>query len=354
MKALYRLSYLLFLIATFIFAESCTNEEEIEFISKNRLYVCYTEKSLENEGKPSSDIFITQHLNDTTSYGMCFGNKTRTINNNFDFKYLYILDKECGDMPQPFCQAKNQKYIKIAGHDTDYIVAMRLCAAENADGDYPQSTNYFTGGFHGYQSETSGPFTPTMHEVSKKVYVNGKPMSPNTYTYCDSVRVIVENIIQGSNTEKKDGSGRCIIKQVITLTCHDGNYNILVDLIPLEDILIYQSNGLCFYNDFDNIQFIGSKTHTGVYPKNKVTRADKCVKTIRQFNNRYIFDVYMDSDYGIGNQQYNESNSNASIESACKSYFVLIDKKNGLFVPKGSRLSFRGGYRYNFVFNRQY
>ena len=53
MKALYILSYLSFLIATFIFAESCTNEEEIELISKNRLYVCYTEKSLENEDKTS-------------------------------------------------------------------------------------------------------------------------------------------------------------------------------------------------------------------------------------------------------------------------------------------------------------
>lgn len=68
------------------------------------------------------------------------------------------------------------------------------------------------------------------------------------------------------------------------------------------------------------------------------------------FKYLYVFDVYMDSNYGIGNQQYNESSSNASIESACKSYFVLIDKKNGLFVPKGSRLSFRGGYRFNTTF----
>lgn len=350
MKALNILPSLSFLTAIIIFAESCTNEQEVEQVSTNRLYVCYIEESSENEKKQSSDIFITQQLNDTIEYGMCFGNKTRTINNNFDFKYLYVLDKEDGDMQLPLCPTTDKKYINIAGHDTDYIVAMRLCATDNTDGDYPQSTNYFTGGFHGYQSETYGPFTPTMREISKKVYINGKPMQPNTYSYCDSVRIVVENLIQGSNTEKKDGSGRDIIKQVITLTCHDEYYNILVDLIPLEDVLIYQSNGLCFYNDFDNIQFIGSKTHTETYPKDKVTRADKCVNTIRQFNNKYVFDVYMDLNYGIGNQQYNESSSNASIESACKSYFVLIDKKNGLFVPKGSRLSFRGGYRFNTTF----
>lgn len=149
MTALNILPSLSFLIVILLFAESCTNEKDVEPVSTNRLYVCYIEKSSENEKKPSSDIFITQQLNDTIEYGMCFGNKTRTINNNFDFKYLYV------------------------------------------------------------------------------------------------------------------------------------------------------------------------------------------------------FDVYMDSNYGIGNQQYNESSSNASIESACKSYFVLIDKKNGLFVPKGSHLSFRGGYRFN-------
>ena len=49
MKALNILPSLSFLIATFIFAESCTNEKDVEPVSTNRLYVCYIEKSSENE-----------------------------------------------------------------------------------------------------------------------------------------------------------------------------------------------------------------------------------------------------------------------------------------------------------------
>lgn len=59
MKALNALLSLYFLIAITLFAESCTNEQEVEPVSTNRLYVCYIEKSSENEQKPSSDIFIT-------------------------------------------------------------------------------------------------------------------------------------------------------------------------------------------------------------------------------------------------------------------------------------------------------
>ena len=117
MKALNILPSLSFLIATFIFAESCTNEKYIEPVSTNRLHVCYIEKSSEKEKKPSSDIFITQQLNNTIQYGMCFGNKTRTINNNFDFKYLYVLDKEDGDMLLPLCPTTDKKYTLIPQHN---------------------------------------------------------------------------------------------------------------------------------------------------------------------------------------------------------------------------------------------
>lgn len=65
MKALNILPSLSFLTAIIIFAESCTNEQEVEQVSTNRLYVCYIEESSENEKKQSSDIFITQQLNDT-------------------------------------------------------------------------------------------------------------------------------------------------------------------------------------------------------------------------------------------------------------------------------------------------
>ena len=237
-------------------------------------YIASSNKLLPN-GLPCADVFINQHLTDMQDYGMCFGNKANTINKNFDFKSLYLL---AGGKEQISFYGDSCQY--LAGHDTDYIVAMRLCTAYQADGDFATSDK-FTGGFHGYNSETSGKFSPTMYEISKKVYADGIELKPNSSVYADSVRVVVENLIQGSNTEKKDGSGRYIIKQVIILTCNGGDYNIDINLIPLESVLLYQVNGLCFYNDFDYIEFLGSKENKDIYNKNQVIRADRNVYAIR-------------------------------------------------------------------------
>lgn len=340
------MSVLFLAICALLSCSHADDEKDVVPTSLPKLYVHYGVMSsrLPN-GSRCADIYINQHLNDSTDYGMRFCNKENTLNRNFDFYQLYLLD---GGKPKPSdCHSVNSDaYHFMAGHETDYIVAMQLYAAHNADGDFPDATTLFTGGFHGYNSETSGNFTPTMYEVGKAVYADGKPIAPNTSVYCDSVRVVVENMLQGANTEKADGSGRYILKQTITLTCKGGDYNIEVGLTPVEDIYFRQVNGLCFYNNFDKISFIGSKTHTGTYGKKQVTRADKCVTSIRQSNGDYFFDVFMDPEYGIGNQQYNDDQFNASIESASKSYFQLIYRNNGLLVPSGKSLHFRGGYRF--------
>lgn len=45
---------------------------------------------------------------------------------------------------------------------------------------------------------------------------------------------------------------------------------------------------------FKNIKFLGSTSYTDVYPHNQVLRADRTVHTIRQFNESYNFDVFID------------------------------------------------------------
>ena len=114
----------------------------------------------------------------------------------------------------------------------------------------------------------------------------------------------------------------------------------------LSDVLLYQVNGLCFYNDFDMIQFLGSEKDNNAYNKAQVVRADKNVYAIRQFNSKYYFDVFMDLKYGLGTCNFNDDSYNASSESANKSYFNLISKRDGVLVPKDSVVSFRGGYRF--------
>lgn len=94
------------------------------------------------------------------------------------------------------------------------------------------------------------------------------------------------------------------------------------------------------------IQFLGSEKDNNAYNKAQVVRADKNVYAIRQFNSKYYFDVFMDLKYGLGTCNFNDDSYNASSESANKSYFNLISKRDGVLVPKDSVVSFRGGYRF--------
>lgn len=117
---------------------------------------------------------------------------------------------------------------------------------------------------------------------------------------------------------------------------------------PLEDIILYQVDGLGFFNDLNFIKFIGSRTKAGIYSNKIFNRADKNVKAIRQFNDLYDFDVFIDPKYGIGNLQYNKSDYNAQTTDVQKSYFHLIDNQDSPAVKfsKGERFSLRGGYTF--------
>ncbi len=222
---------------------------------------------------------------------------------------------------------------------------MVVGANDNIDGDFPNNTSYFTGGYHGYMSRSSGNYTATMREVSKEVYADGRPLLMGESCYCDSVVIKVVNLLQGCNTEKADGSGREIVKQTILVICNNEGHHVSVNLEPLENISIYLMSGLCIYNDLPYVQFIGSQTATGIYGHSEVVRADRCVHTIAQFDNNYQIDLSLDTSFGVGNGQYNSMTRNASIESAGKSYFYLVKNDSGQVFSPSDIVTFRGIYK---------
>mgnify|MGYP000015534079 FL=1 len=334
----------------FLILLSACSKEDIQIIQQsnsNKIFVTYQEsKTKLPNGNSCALIAINQHFNDSTDFGAIFGNKEHTINKNFDFQNLFLI-KRIGELPNTSQSPNDTSYHYLAGHDTDYIVAMRICSESNSDGDFPDFTDKFTGGYHGYDSQTSGNYTPTMYELNKEVFANGSIMKAGESGYYDSLKIIVRNLVQGSNTEKKDGSGRNILLQEIILKClPNKTFNIQVNLTPLENIRFYQVNGLCAFNDFDSIQFISSDNKSKLYPKDHVFRyQDARVDTIRQISENCFFDIFINPFFGIGTGIYNGNDYNASIESANKSYFWIIDKREGLFVPQGTIFSFRGGFK---------
>lgn len=167
----------------------------------------------------------------------------------------------------------------IAG-DTDFLAPTIVYATSNINGDFPNYTaQKFTGGWHGYNNATSGA-TATAREVSCNLYVDGEEVLNGHYKVGKEIMLKIVNNLQGSNTEKEDGTGREILQQVFYITMNDESNKIHVksELIPLENVIISRHYGISFYraNTNDYGYFLNSNN---VHAKNlmsaMVTNAEK-------------------------------------------------------------------------------
>jgi hypothetical protein len=344
MKTILYIIIIPYLILTLSSCSEDLNHSSLSKKTNNLPYECYYtyEDGKLLNGDSASMIFIRYKLSSGENVIMTFGNKLRTPNQNFDLSDIFIYDNK--DSAQFYSRDDSNR---VFGHQTDNIQPVRIKAINQIDGDFANSTStYFTGGFHGYKNDTSPEALPTMYEVSKIVTTDGKIISPGEKRQCKNIKIIVTNLLQASNTEKKNGSSRYAMEEKTEVNFLNDTAFIKTDFIPMEDIQVYQIDGLAFFNDFDNIQFIGSKSKTGTYPPNIVNRADRNVKTIRQSNDKYIFDVSIDNRYGIGNLMYNYYSYNAEIMDARKSYFCLIEvpDTDPIIFKKGQSFSFKGKY----------
>jgi hypothetical protein len=338
--------YFITISALFFLLSGCYEDSDLSLSenSDNLPYECYYsyEDGLLLNGDSTSMIFIKYPLSVEKVAVITFGNKLRTPNQNFDLSDIFIFNKS-----DSLAFYSKSDANRVFGHMTDNIQPIRINVVNQIDGDFANLTSaYFTGGCHGYKNETTSESLPTMSEVSKIVFADGNIMLPGEKRKCKNIKIIVRNLIQASNTEKKEGIGRYAMEQNIKVDFHNDTAFVKIDFTPIENIKAFQVGGLSFFNDFNNIQFIGSKSNTGIYPPNKVIRADRNVKTIRQFNDLYTFDVSVDNSYGIGDLKYNYNSYNAQITDACKSYFNLIDTPDSVPVlfKKGQTFSLKGEY----------
>lgn len=167
----------------------------------------------------------------------------------------------------------------IAG-DTDFLAPTIVYATSNINGDFANYTaQKFTGGWHGYNNATSGA-TATAREISCNLYVDGEEVLNGHYKVGKEILLKIVNNLQGSNTEKQDGTGREILQQVFYITMNDESNKITVksELIPLENVIISRHYGISFYraSTSDYGYFLNSNN---VHAKNlmsaMVTNAEK-------------------------------------------------------------------------------
>ena len=292
-------------------------------------------------------ISVNKRFNADKDVVWKFGNKPSNANNNFDFKEIGFVNRGMDVISDKYLS--NDGYEYLLGHSTDYILAIQCGANNNANGDFPTNTSLFTGGFHGYNNISDITASATMREVSKKVYADGKELSTGDKTYCSKCKIVVINNIQGSNTEKADGSGREIIEQKIIVDADENNMIVSVEYKALEDVILYGISGLAQYLDFDKVRFIGSHSRLSEYNKGTLVRVendDKGTVAIRNYGNEYFFETGIDKTYGIGDSYYNQSSPNALITTANKGYFDLIVHSNPLSLSQGESVQVKGYFKF--------
>lgn len=241
----------------------------------------------------------------------------------------------------------------ISQGDTDYLSPSVVYAINNVDGDYPDFTSgKLTGGWHMYDSKTSGDYTATARNISFKVYCDGKEVVAGEKIRGDDVIVDIVNRLQGSNTEKADGSGREIIEQHFRISFRKGN-EVVVDgeITALEDILYANYYGISYY--FYGKQktlpcyLVGDEiTREGVTPTIDLHRSDNNCNAIISITDTDVFEMNIDTSIDLGKFNHN-SGFNIQFSSG-KAYPILIlkkEKNNYLKLPKGGKAFFRGKYK---------
>lgn len=254
---------------------------------------------------------------------------------------IYVLDS-IGD----------KTIASITRGTTDFLSPSVVYAVNNADGDYIGNTDdKLTGGWHGFNNATSGA-TATARNTKFIVSCDGNPLNIGEKARGNEVTIEITNRLQGSNTEKQDGSGREIVEQYFRITIGDG-FKIKVDgeIRALEDIAYQTYYGLSLYHTMPNdVYFVGSRTERGAKSVASVNRCGdtNCVG-IRQVGEENTLEMLFDSSYDLGTQ-YANAWGNSCTMSSNKSYLVLIkgrsDGTERLQLNNGDRVYWRGYYNF--------
>ena len=236
--------------------------------------------------------------------------------------------------------------------DTDYISPSVVYAKTNADGDFPDtSTQKLTGGWHMYNNATSGNYTPTARNVSFKVFCDGVQVI-NDGVRGNDVRIEIVNRLQGSNTEKADGTGREIVEQKFIITFDGFKAIVKGETIALEDVYYHTYYGLSAYYSVskNNIFFLGSRIDRGGHsPLSSLARSkDKYGYGIRQLSGTDVFDTVINTSVDVGSLYANRASWSIQISSRKAYPFIIYasstDVANMLALNAGEQFTWEGYY----------
>nr|DAO81364.1 MAG TPA: hypothetical protein [Caudoviricetes sp.] len=216
----------------------------------------------------------------------------------------------------------------ILSSTTDFLSPSTVFAVNNIDGDFPAfSTRHLTGGWHTYGGRTDTNASATARNIAYKVYCDGIEVSDGKTVDGQRVTINITNRLQGSNTEKEDGSGREIIEQHFEITFTDGfKCKIRGKITALEDVLYALYYGISsILIPQKPVYFLGCRAKRGEQiPATESNRCDdKNCYEVLQMGDDDIFRMGFNPTVDLGHL-YANNWLHSAIMSSGKAYMVLI------------------------------
>lgn len=257
-------------------------------------------------------------------------------NNLFDF-YSVSKIKNDGDISINFDGKED-----ILVSDTDWIMPFIVYAKENVDGDNPTS-NYFTGGNHRTTNNaTGGGITAVQNNL--KIIVDGVEISEYK-GYCNEIKIMWSNDVQGFNTSKEDGTGRAILTCNYNMTIRNGEFYIETELIPKEKIGLKKWYGYAIFLPNGHCVFIGSDANRNTCDMfTELSIVDKKAVGVKCKSNVLEITATIDKNIDLGSGEYVEHIGNTGYN---KSYLNFVEGDFEL----DANTHYFGCAKYTFSFN---
>lgn len=273
--------------------------------------------------------------------------KRKGGNNLFDFYRVYLLDNP--SLSPVAISSPPSNYIMIDGTG-DWHAPFKLKAINNIDGDQTDK-DYFTGGNHQYNNEASGS-TSTASSVSLEFIADGKTLSAGDSGYARTVEMVWINNIQGQNTTKADGSGREILQERHRMIFDGYEFDSLVELIPLEDVILMGWYGFQGFNDpYEKIQYIDGTNRAPKEFTEYSESGDATTSKMRLYNSSGdSLEIEVDTSFDLGKRAHFNGTNSMFSTAYRKVYCNIVNYNTEL--KADCVYSARGKYRFKSSVNR--
>ena len=246
-------------------------------------------------------------------------------------------------------EAKPNMRTALVRGDADWISPHCVYAVNQVDGDFPDVDDCFYTGGHYLDGNNVSSGTVTARTAWIRVFADGYQMyEGNVGRYASCVKLIWMNLLQGSNTQKQDGSGRAIVSELVTVTCMgDGGLNVESEICALEDVQYREYRGMQMENGMEGaLYFIGGTADRQGYVVGRdVQSADRFCRMVRLVGPEDTLEMEIDPSVGLGDGSLNDESFSARALENRISQTSLLHQESLCSLVAGDRLRWKGVYR---------